>query len=80
MFLFGFIYYYFLREAHKADLQQRSAEVRIRHMETQELVRQHETTYNEIYAIANAKVGSDEFRELMYRLNERDSQKYGTTY
>jgi len=73
MFLFGFIYYFFVSQAHKADLEQRSAEVQQRHMETQELVRQHEITYNEIYSIANAKVGSDEFRELMYRLNERDT-------
>lgn len=74
MFLFGFIFYHFCYQAHKADLEQRSAEVQQRYMETQERVRQHENTWNEINAMAHAKIGSDEFRELMYRLNERDEQ------
>lgn len=73
MFLLDFIFYYFCHLAHKMDLEQRSVEVQQRHMETKELVRQHGNTWNEINAIAHTKIGTDEFRELMYRLNERDA-------
>lgn len=74
MFLFGFIFCYFCNLAHKMDLERWSAETQARHMETLEREREHENTWNEINAIAHAKIGSDEFRELMYRLNERDAQ------
>lgn len=73
MFLFGFIFYYFCNLAHKADLERWSAEAQQRHMETLERERTHENKWNEINAIAHAKIGTDEFRELMHRLNERDA-------
>ena len=79
MFLFGFIFYYFFHLAHKMDLEQWSAEVQQRHMETLDREREHKQKWDEINAIAHAKIGTDEYRELMRRLNERDAQKFGTT-
>lgn len=74
MLLFGFISYYFCHLAHKMDLERWSAEAQARHTETLERESEHEKKWSEINAIAHAKIGSDEFRELMYRLNERDAQ------
>lgn len=79
MFLFYFIFYYFCHLKHEMDLKQWSAEAQQRHMETLEREREHKQKWDEIYSIAHAKIGTDEFRELMYRLNERDAQKFGTT-
>lgn len=74
MFLFGLIFYLILHVEHEADLKQRSAEVQQRHVETQELLKEYKNRQDEINAIAHAKIGTDEFRELMYRLNQRDAQ------
>ena len=48
-----------------------SAEVEARHLETTRRVRAYEQQRDEINAIANAKIGTPEFRRLMMQLNER---------
>lgn len=49
-----------------------SAEVQARHLETARRVKAYEQQRDEINAIANAKIGTPEFRRLMMQLNERD--------
>lgn len=48
-----------------------SAEVEARHLETARRVKAYEQQRDEINSIANAKIGTPEFRQLMMQLNER---------
>lgn len=48
-----------------------SAEVEARHLETVRRMKAYERQRDEIDAIAHAKIGTPEFRQLMMQLNER---------
>lgn len=49
-----------------------SAEVEARHRETVKRMEADQKKWDEINAIAHAKIGTPEFRQLMMQLNERD--------
>ena len=46
-------------------------EVEVRHRETVKRMEAYQKRSDEINAIANAKIGTPEFRQLMMQLNER---------
>lgn len=48
-----------------------SAEVQARHQETVRREAAHKKQWDEINAIAHAKIGTPEFRQLMMQINER---------
>lgn len=54
-----------------AEKKRISAEVEARHRETVKRMEAYQKRSDEINAIAHAKIGSPEFRQLMEQLNQR---------
>ena len=60
-----------VRMEQAAEDKRLSAEVQARHLETAKRMEADQKKWDEINAIAHAKIGTPEFRQLMMQLNER---------